>query len=93
MEGVLKGIPGVCMYLDDILITGQTEKQHLANLEQVFKQLEAASMRLKHNKCCLNLPEVTYLGHRIDKDRLHPTEDKMKAILQAATLKNTTELS
>ena len=92
MEGVLKGIPGVCIYLDDILITGQTEEQHLASLEQVFKQLEAAGMQLKRNKCCFNLPEVTYLGHQIDKDGLHPTEDKTKAILQAPTPKNTTEL-
>ena len=92
MEGVLKGIPGVCIYLDDILITGQTEEQHLANLEQVFKQLEAAGMRLKRNKCCFNLPEVTYLGHQIDKNGLHPTEEKTKAILEAPTPKNTTEL-
>ena len=92
MEGVLKGIPGVCIYLDDILITGQTEEQHLANLEQVFKQLEAVGMRLKRNKCCFNSPEVTYLGHWIDMDGLHPTEDKTKAILQAPTPKNTTEL-
>ena len=77
MEGVLKGIPGVCIYLDDILITGQTEEQHLANLEQVFQQLEAA---------------VTYLGHQIDKNGLHPTEEKTKAILEAPTPKNTTEL-
>ena len=78
MEGILKGIPGVCIYLDDILITGNTEEQHLANLEQVFKQLEAAGMRLKRNKCCFNLPEVIYLGHWIDKNGLHPTEDKTK---------------
>ena len=64
MEGILKRIPGVCIYLDDILITGNTEEQHLANLEQVFKQLEAAGMRLKCNKCCFNLPEVIYLGHQ-----------------------------
>ena len=60
MEGILKGIPGVCIYLDDILITGNTEEQHLANLEQVFKQLEAAGMCLKCNKCCFNLSEVIY---------------------------------
>ena len=92
MEGILKGIPGVCIYLDDILITGYTEEQHLVNLEQVFKQLEAAGMRLKRNKCCFNLPKVIYLGHRIDKDGLHPTEENTKAILQAPTPKNTTEL-
>ena len=33
-----------------------------------------------------------YLEHWIDKDGLHPTEDKIKAILEAPTPKNTTEL-
>jgi len=38
------------------------------------------------------MPEVTYLGHRIDKEGLHPTEDKIKAILQAPAPKKITEL-
>ena len=50
-------------------------------MEEVFRQLEAAGMRLKRNKCCFNMPEVTYLGHQIDKDGLHPMADKTKAIL------------
>jgi len=49
IEGILKGIQGVCIYLDDILITGKTEEEHLTNLEQVLKQLEAAGMHLKCN--------------------------------------------
>ena len=92
MEGILKGIPGVSIYLDDILITGKSEEQHLANLEQVLKQLEVSGMRLKRDKCCFNMPGVTYLGHRIDKEGLHPTEAKTKAILQAPAPKNVTEL-
>ena len=91
MEGILKGMPGVSIYLDDILITGKSE-QHLANLEQVLKQLEVSDMRLKRDNCCFNMPEVTYLGHKIDKEGLHPTEAKTKAILQAPVPKNLTEL-
>ena len=82
---------GVSIYLDDILITGKSEEQHLANLEPVLKQLKVSGMRLKRDKC-FNMPEVTYLGHRIDKEGLHPTEAKTKAILQAPAPKNLTEL-
>ena len=49
-------------------------------------------MRLKRNKYCFDMPEVTYLGHRIDKDGLNPMVDKTKAILQAPAPKSTTEL-
>ena len=58
MEGILKGIPGVSIYLDDILVTGKSEEQHLANLEQVLKQLKVSGMRLKRDKC-FNMTEVT----------------------------------
>ena len=35
IESVLQGINGVVIYLDDILITGPTEKDHLKSLEEV----------------------------------------------------------
>jgi len=92
IEGMLKGIPGVCIYLDNILITGKTEEEHLTNLEQVLKQLEAAGMHLKCNECCFNMPEVTYVGHRSDEEGLHPTEDNIKAILQVSAPKSIIEL-
>lgn len=37
MYGLLGGIPGVVMYLDDILITGHTKTEHLATLDKVLQ--------------------------------------------------------
>ena len=51
IEGVLQGIPNVCVYLDDILITGKTNSEHLMNLHAVLTRLEEAGMRLKRKKC------------------------------------------
>ena len=47
MENLLQGIPKVCVYLDDILITGATKAEHLKNLHDVLSHLEQAGMRLK----------------------------------------------
>ena len=47
IEGVLQGIPNVYVYLDDILITGKTNGEHLMNLHAVLTRLEEAGMRLK----------------------------------------------
>ena len=33
MDQVLHGIPGVCCYIDDILITANSEAEHLHRLE------------------------------------------------------------
>lgn len=63
METLLKGIPNVSVYLDDILNSGNSDKAHLDNLETVLTQLGAASFHLKQSKCMFFLPEVEYLGH------------------------------
>ena len=55
----------VCVYLDDILITGRSQQEHLKNLEEVLKRLEEAGMRLKQEKCTFLMPEVEHLGHKI----------------------------
>ena len=36
MESVLSGIPKVIVYLDDILVTGTSEEDHLHNLQMVL---------------------------------------------------------
>ena len=41
----------VVWYLDDILITGETEEQHLANVEEVLSQLEKYGLRAHCSKC------------------------------------------
>ena len=39
IEKVLQGLPGVKVYLDDILVSGRTESEHLSNLGRVFERL------------------------------------------------------
>lgn len=92
MEGLLQGIPNVAIYLDDILVTGSTEKEHLQSLTTVLSRLEAAGLRLKRSKCTFLEKEVVFLGHKIDATGLHPVQDKVRAIQQAPAPKNVTEL-
>ena len=92
MEGLLQGIPCITVYIDNILITGETESDHLKSLEEVLKRLAKAGLRAKKNKCKFMAPSVTYLGHVIGAKGLHPLPDKVQAIQQAPTPKNVTEL-
>ena len=63
IEGVLRGISNICIYLDNILITGKTNTDHIKNLDVVLTRLEEAGMCLKQKKCPFLLPKVEYLGH------------------------------
>ena len=36
MDGVLSGLDGVAAYIDDIVVTGKTEQEHLQNLDKVL---------------------------------------------------------
>ena len=44
VESVLQGIP---VYLDDILVAGEDEEQHLKRLDVVLQRLQNAGLRLK----------------------------------------------
>lgn len=44
MEGLLKGIPRMAVYLDDILVSGENEADHLKNLDEVLSRLEEADL-------------------------------------------------
>ena len=92
MENLLQGIPGVCVYIDDILVTGRTDAEHLDHLAQVLQRLQDAGMRLKRAKCSFLLPSVEYLGHVICAEGLCTSDAKVGAIVNAPAPRNVTEL-
>ena len=92
MDSLLQGIPGVIVYLDDILVTGPSDHEHLESLKEVFTRLEKAGLRLNKKKCQFLASEVTYLGYRIDSEGLHPTNEKIRAVQSAPEPTNVTEL-
>ena len=92
METLLQGLPKVCVYLDDILVAGADEADHLHNLDKVLTKLETAGLTLKKSKCEFARFSVEYLGHIIDADGLHPSDTKVAAIRDAPEPSNITEL-
>ena len=92
MENLLKGLNNVCIYLDDILVTGSSESDHLKNLATVLEKLEEAGVRLKKSKCHFMLSSIEYLGHKISEKGIQPTEEKVRAIVKAPAPNNVTQL-
>ena len=82
-DGLLKGIPGVIVYIHDILVTGKTQQEHLAALEEVLQWLGEAGLQLQKSECTSMAPTVTYLGHCINYQGIHPVAEKVQAIQDA----------
>ena len=92
MEQVLQDIPRTQCYLDDILITGKNDEEHLQNLSIVLKRLSDYGLRAKREKCEFFKSEISYCGHVIDRFGLHKSQDKVEAVLKAPRPENVSQL-
>ena len=92
MDSVMQGIPHCICYLDDILVTGRSDAEHLRNLEEVLHRLQRDGIRLKRIKCSFCQDSVEYLGHRVHAKGVHTSPKKVEAIVNAPQPKNLSEL-
>ena len=94
METVLAGLNyKICLvYIDAIIVFGSTFEDTLHNLEQVFKKLEEAGLKLKAKKCNLFKKEVLFLGYRVSGDGIQTDPQKITAIENWPTPLNVTEV-
>lgn len=92
MNRLLHGLNKVGVLLDDIIITGKDIDEHMKNLREVLKRMNDAGLRAKVEKCKFFQRSVTYLGHTIDENGIHPTEDKIEAIRNSPSPKNVKQL-
>ena len=92
MENLLHGIPCVIVRVDDILVGGKDDVDHLSNLDAVLTTLSAAGLRLKKSKCEFMVTQVTYCGYRISGSGVEPVKDKVEAIQKAPEPQNFSQL-
>ena len=92
MENLFQGIRGVSVYIDDILVTGSTLHDHLEVLTTVLEKLQNSGLKLNRPKCFFLRSQIEYLGHVIDREGLHPTAEKVRAIQEARKPQNVSEL-
>ena len=85
MNSILKDIPNVAVYLDDIIIFSDTWEEHLNQLNCLFEALSNANLVLNLSKCCFAKAQVQYLGHLVGLGTLSPPATKVEAIECMAT--------
>jgi len=73
----------IIVRVDDVLVSGKNDEEHLANLETILRRLAEAQLRLNKEKCTFMAPEVTYCGLVIDRNSARTVPEKVRAIVDA----------
>ncbi|KAI9554977.1 putative uncharacterized protein K02A2.6-like [Daphnia sinensis] len=81
MSELFGDLPGVIVYFDDFLVTGDTVADLEVNLRKVFVRCREHNMKLNLRKCCFFLQQLPWLGHIIGHGTLRPDPEKVDAIV------------
>ena len=68
MDQLTKDLPGVAVYLDDILVSGKDREDHVSNLRGLLQRLDEKGLRCRLEKCQFASPCVEYLGHLLSHE-------------------------
>ena len=79
-------------YLDDIIIFNDTEEEHSAHIEEIFRRLEAADQNMKKSNCYFFKKRIHYLGHLISANSIQPLKDKLDMICDIPAPHNSKEV-
>lgn len=80
MESILRGIPGVLVFIDDILIYSPNQDELKARTEAVLSALKQNNLTLNTDKCEFNKDRINFLGHELSKEGLNIDHVKVQAI-------------
>ena len=82
MDIVLTGLKwnSCLIYLDDVVVFSSTYDEHLTQLNSVLTAIKEAGLRLKVNKCRFGETKLSMLGHIVEKNRVYPDPEKVRAI-------------
>nr|CAH8821166.1 unnamed protein product [Trichobilharzia regenti] len=80
IDQVLRGLPFVYAYIDDLLIASADETEHVKHVKTVFERLHKYGMTINLDKCEFGKKSLKFLGHLIDNQGIRPVPDDVQAI-------------
>ena len=80
------------IYLDDVIVFGCSEEEHLECLHVVFEYFREFNLKLKPSKCSFFQSEIVYLAHHISQEGIHPSRDNVHAIEDFPMLETFTQV-
>ncbi|XP_043195494.1 uncharacterized protein K02A2.6-like [Amphibalanus amphitrite] len=84
MASMLEGVPGVEVYLDDILVHAPSQAEHDARLREVLRRFDAHKVRVNWPKSVTNQSELSFLGYLVSSAGVRIDRERIRPLLEAA---------
>ena len=68
------------IYLDDVIVFGHSEEEHLEHLCVVFEHFREFNLKLKPSKCSFFQSEIVYLVHHVSHKEIRPSRENVCVI-------------
>ena len=92
LDKTLHGLRFTCGRIDDIIVSGKNDEEHLQNLKAVFSRLRERGLRLNKEKCSFMQDELENLGSVVDKHGTRKSPKKIEAVRVLQEPHNVTQL-
>ena len=83
IDTIIKGLPNVVAYQDDLLIFAKTEREHNEYLTQLLERLKKFNVRINKRKSIFQVNRINYLGYLITAEGIQPDPTKFLPIMSA----------
>ena len=80
------------IYIDDIIIFSKSVDERLTHLEEVFRRLREANVKLNPKKCSFVKQQIEYLGHVVTPEGIFPDPGKVEVVMKFPTPASLKEL-
>ena len=80
------------IYLDDVIVIGHTEEEHLECLHVMFEHFHKFNLKLKLSKCSFFQSKIVYLAHHISCEGIHLSKENMYMVLEFSMLETFTQV-
>ena len=92
MDTILRDLPFVTTYLDNVLIHSPSIEEHKNHPKVVFDRFQSAGLTLRVGKCSIGVCQVRYLGHVFSTKGMEPDSNKISAVCEWLTPMNSSDL-
>ena len=85
MDTITNGLPGIFVYLDDILVASTSLEEHIEQLKSLLQRLKVNGIVVNKDKCLFGQSQIEFLGHLVTKDGIKPLQKRVQAALEFST--------